>query len=79
MSHTLLAIDAHVHLPVLDCRPAKGWRDAHQQRRRNDESSHGVLYRTICIVENGIKPAYVFDGRPPELKSSVVSRWKYPT
>ena len=25
------------------------------------------------MVENGIKPAYVFDGKPPELKSGVVS------
>lgn len=25
------------------------------------------------MVENGIKPIYVFDGKPPELKSGVVS------
>ena len=24
------------------------------------------------MVENGIKPAYVFDGKPPELKAGVV-------
>lgn len=33
----------------------------------------GLFYRTIRIVENGIKPVYVFDGKPPELKSGVVS------
>jgi hypothetical protein len=33
----------------------------------------GFFYRTIRIVENGIKPAYVFDGKPPDLKSGVVS------
>ena len=30
------------------------------------------------MVENGIKPAYVFDGKPPDLKAGVVStmfRW----
>jgi 5'-3' exonuclease len=32
----------------------------------------GFFYRTIRIVENGIKPAYVFDGKPPELKAGVV-------
>lgn len=32
----------------------------------------GFFYRTIRIVENGIKPAYVFDGKPPDLKSGVV-------
>ena len=40
-----------------------------------ETTSHlmGFFYRTIRIVENGIKPAYVFDGKPPELKSGVVS------
>lgn len=33
----------------------------------------GLFYRTIRMVENGIKPAYVFDGKPPELKAGVVS------
>ena len=27
------------------------------------------------MVENGIKPAYVFDGKPPELKAGVVRGW----
>lgn len=36
----------------------------------------GLFYRTIRIVENGIKPAYVFDGKPPELKSGVVRRMR---
>lgn len=40
-----------------------------------ETTSHlmGFFYRTIRIVENGIKPAYVFDGKPPELKAGVVS------
>lgn len=33
----------------------------------------GLFYRSIRIVENGIKPVYVFDGKPPELKKGVVS------
>lgn len=41
-----------------------------------ETTSHlmGLFYRTIRIVENGIKPAYVFDGKPPELKKGVVSQ-----
>ncbi|KAL4073266.1 PIN domain-like protein [Scleroderma yunnanense] len=41
-----------------------------------ETTSHlmGFFYRTIRIVENGIKPAYVFDGRPPELKAGVLSK-----
>lgn len=34
----------------------------------------GFFYRTIRIVENGIKPAYVFDGKPPDLKSGVLAK-----
>ncbi|TFK34810.1 PIN domain-like protein [Crucibulum laeve] len=41
-----------------------------------ETTSHlmGFFYRTIRIVENGIKPCYVFDGRPPELKKGVLSK-----
>ncbi len=28
----------------------------------------GLFYRTINMVEEGVKPVYVFDGKPPELK-----------
>ncbi|CAE7329786.1 FEN1 [Symbiodinium natans] len=28
----------------------------------------GMLTRTIRLMENGIKPVYVFDGKPPEMK-----------
>ncbi|KAF5311726.1 hypothetical protein D9611_009458 [Ephemerocybe angulata] len=40
-----------------------------------ETTSHlmGLFYRTIRIVENGIKPAYVFDGKPPDLKKGVLS------
>ncbi|XP_071482320.1 flap endonuclease 1-like, partial [Diadema antillarum] len=36
-----------------------------------ETTSHlmGMFYRTIRMVENGLKPCYVFDGKPPELKS----------
>lgn len=34
----------------------------------------GTFYRTIRMVEHGIKPVYVFDGKPPELKSGELSK-----
>lgn len=34
----------------------------------------GLFYRTINIVENGIKPVYVFDGTPPELKAKEIEK-----
>lgn len=43
-----------------------------------ETTSHlvGLFYRTIRMVENGIKPVYVFDGKPPELKSGELEKRK---
>ncbi len=35
---------------------------------------NGLFYRTINFLEHGIKPAYVFDGKPPELKAREVAK-----
>lgn len=34
----------------------------------------GTFYRTIRLVEQGIKPVYVFDGKPPNLKSGELAK-----
>lgn len=34
----------------------------------------GIFYRTIRLLENGIKPVYVFDGKPPDLKSGELAK-----
>jgi flap endonuclease-1 len=34
----------------------------------------GIFYRTIRLLENGLKPLYVFDGKPPELKSGELNK-----
>ena len=34
----------------------------------------GLFYRTISIMEHGIKPIYVFDGQPPEIKAREIER-----
>ena len=36
----------------------------------------GLFYRTINLVENGIKVVYVFDGKPPEMKYIEIERRK---
>jgi hypothetical protein len=33
----------------------------------------GFFFRTLRMVDHGIKPMYVFDGKPPDLKGGVVS------
>lgn len=42
--------------------------------RKGNITSHlsGILYRTGKIVEKGVKPIYVFDGKPSELKEETV-------
>ena len=32
----------------------------------------GLLYRTSNLIENGIEPSFVFDGKPNELKSGTI-------
>lgn len=41
-----------------------------------ETTSHlmGMFYRTIRMIENGIKPVYVFDGKPPEMKSGELAK-----
>jgi len=41
-----------------------------------DVTSHiiGMFYRTIRMRENGLKPVYVFDGKPPKMKSGELKK-----
>jgi flap endonuclease-1 len=44
--------------------------------RRGRITSHlsGLLYRTTNLAEKGIKLAFVFDGKPPEMKAEEIKR-----
>lgn len=51
--------------------------DGQQMTSESGEiTSHllGFFYRTIRMVDCGIKPAYVFDGKPPDLKKDVLAK-----
>ncbi|ODQ68519.1 flap endonuclease 1 [Nadsonia fulvescens var. elongata DSM 6958] len=41
-----------------------------------DTTSHlmGMFYRTLRMVDNGIKPLYVFDGKPPVMKGGELAK-----
>lgn len=41
-----------------------------------ETTSHlmGIFYRTLRMVDNGIKPLFVFDGAPPKLKSGELAK-----
>eukprot|EP00116_Pleurobrachia_bachei_P003326 sb/3463588/ len=34
----------------------------------------GVFYRTIRMMDNGLKPVYVFDGKPPTMKGGELAK-----
>lgn len=34
----------------------------------------GMFYRTIRLMEHGVKPVYVFDGKPPNLKGGELAK-----
>jgi len=36
----------------------------------------GIFHRTIMLLENGVKPIWVFDGKPPELKAQELLKRK---
>jgi flap endonuclease-1 len=43
---------------------------------KGNVTSHlsGLFYRTIRIIAAGIKPIYVFDGKPPAFKRAIIER-----
>jgi flap endonuclease-1 len=43
---------------------------------KGETTSHlsGIFYRNIKLITEGIKPIYVFDGKPPELKAAEIER-----
>jgi len=68
-----VAIDAYnslyQFLAIIRGRDGRPLRD-----RKGRTTSHlsGLLYRTANLLRLGIKPVYVFDGKPPVLKKTVV-------
>ena len=44
------------------------------QQGRVTSHLSGLFYRTINLVEAGIRPVYVFDGHPPELKAVTLQK-----
>lgn len=43
-----------------------------------ETTSHiiGFFYRTIRMMENGVKPIYIFDGKPPDFKEHELAKRK---
>jgi flap endonuclease-1 len=54
----------------------RGMDGGHLKDSQGRVTSHisGLFYRSINLLELGIKPVYVFDGKPPELKMEEIRR-----
>ncbi|ODV60508.1 multifunctional nuclease RAD27 [Ascoidea rubescens DSM 1968] len=72
-----VAIDASMCLYqyLIAVRQADGQQLMNQDGNTTSHLS-GFFYRTIRMVENGIKPVYVFDGKPPDLKAGELEKRK---
>ena len=71
----IIAIDAYVTLYqfLTTIRQPDG---TPLQDSKGNTTSHlsGLFYRNINLLQEGIKPIYVFDGKPPELKQQEIER-----
>jgi flap endonuclease-1 len=75
ISRWRLAVDAYntLYQFLAIIRGADG---GHLKDSRGRVTSHisGLFYRNVNLMELGIKLVYVFDGKPPELKSEEIQR-----
>jgi flap endonuclease-1 len=44
------------------------------QKGRITSHLSGILFRTVNFIEKGIRPVYVFDGKPPEFKQETIDQ-----
>jgi len=75
MTGRTIAIDASTCLYQFLVAVRQGEAQANLSNEAGEVTSHiqGFLSRTIKLLELGVKPVYVFDGKPPELKKETLS------
>merc|ERR1719421_542090 len=74
MTGRTLAIDASTCLYQFLVAVRQGEASTNLTNDEGNVTSHivGFLSRTVKMMELGVKPVYVFDGKPPELKSQTL-------
>jgi len=65
-----------VAVRAADKNPGAGGFTAQLTNENGDVTSHiqGMFNRTIKMMETGVKPCYVFDGKPPQLKGGELAK-----
>lgn len=76
-SNRVIAIDAYnaIYQFLAIIRGPDGMQLSDSQGRITSHLS-GLLYRNVNFLSLGIKPVYVFDGKPPSLKTAEIERRK---
>jgi flap endonuclease-1 len=75
LSHKVVAIDAYntlyQFLSIIRQRDGTPLKDS-----KGNTTSHlsGILYRLTSLMEEGIKPVFVFDGKPSHLKDRTIEK-----
>eukprot|EP01027_Heterolobosea_sp_BB2_P012699 GEZU01018380.1.p1 GENE.GEZU01018380.1~~GEZU01018380.1.p1 ORF type:complete len:410 (-),score=122.72 GEZU01018380.1:68-1297(-) len=69
-----IAIDASMSMYqfMIAVKGGQGGQDLTNEAGEVTSHLSGMFFRTIRMLELGIKPIYVFDGKPPQLKSSTL-------
>ena len=75
MTGLTIAIDASMCLYQFLVAVRQGEAQSNLSNASGEVTSHiqGFLSRTLKLLEAGIKPVYVFDGKPPELKLQTLA------
>jgi len=75
LSGRLIAIDAYnfIHQFLATIRDKVTGEPLKDRKGRITSHLSGTFYRTVNLMENGIKTVWVFDGRPPEFKAVEIS------
>ena len=76
-SNKIIAIDAYnaIYQFLASIRGPDGLQLSDSEGRVTSHLS-GLLYRNVNFLSLGIKPVYVFDGKPPSLKTAEIERRK---
>lgn len=77
-SGRIVAIDAPLFIYKFLIAVRQGQESENLSNSSGDTTSHlsGFFYQVIKLLEHGIKPVYVFDGKSPEMKQAVINERK---
>ncbi|KHN80019.1 Flap endonuclease 1 [Toxocara canis] len=70
----VVAIDASMSLYQFLIAVRQGGNQLQDESGETTSHLMGMFYRTVRMITNGIKPVYVFDGKPPEMKSDELEK-----